>query len=153
KTGLTVEDHQFRTIERYDALVQLVRCVYLMPVLQGYTGYDYLRHLEQYGDRLGRGAYVGVGSVCKRTTHVLSIERILFAIKLERPDLRLHGFGLKSTALGSALVRDALYSADSMAWSFAARREEHHGKRRNDWREADRWRRQIETQPVQTGWA
>jgi hypothetical protein len=152
KTGLEVEDHQRLTIERFDALRPLVTGTYVMPVLQGYTAGDYLRHLAQYEDRLGLGAYVGVGSVCKRNTDVLSIERILFAIKLERPDLRLHGFGLKATALGSALVRDALYSADSMAWSFAARRQEVRGRLRNDWREADRWRRQIEDQPVQTGW-
>lgn len=153
KTGLSVEEHQRLTIERYDALLPLVRGVYVMPVLQGYTAGDYLRHLAQYGDRLGRGAYVGVGSVCKRNTNALSIERILLAIKTVRPDLLLHGFGLKSTALGSALVRDALYSADSMAWSFAARRQEARGNRRNDWREAAAWLHRIETQPVQTGWA
>jgi hypothetical protein len=42
------------------------------------------------------------------------------AIKNERPDLRLHGFGLKTTALADPLVRSMLWSADSMAWSFAA---------------------------------
>jgi hypothetical protein len=33
----------------------------------------------------------------------------------------LHGFGIKTTSLLWADVRDNLYSADSMAWSFAAR--------------------------------
>lgn len=141
--------HQMRTIERYDALRPLVNGVYVMPVLQGYTVDDYLRHLDMYGDRLAPGAYVGVGSVCKRNTNVGSIETILLAIKRARPDLRLHGFGLKSTALGSALVRDALHSADSMAWSFAARRQ---GRDANDWREAARWAEQIASQPAQLGW-
>lgn len=136
KTGLSVAEHQRLTIERYDALLPLVHGVYLMPVLQGYTAGDYLRHLDMYGDRLAHGAYVGVGSVCKRNGNVLSIERIMLAIKDARPDLRLHGFGLKSTALSSGLVRDLLYSADSMAWSFAARRQ---GRNANDWREAKRF--------------
>ena len=39
-----VADHQRLTIERYDALVPLVK-PYVMPVLQGYTVGDYLRHL------------------------------------------------------------------------------------------------------------
>lgn len=149
KTGLSVAAHQRLTIERYDALLPLVRGVYVMPVLQGYLAADYLLHLDMYGDRLAPGAYVGVGSVCKRNTNVGAIEGILLAIKRARPDLRLHGFGLKSTALGSALVRDALHSADSMAWSFSARRQ---GRNANDWREARRWVDRIEGQPVQMGW-
>lgn len=149
KTGLTIADHQRLTIERYDALLPLVPGVYVMPVLQGYTVADYLGHLAQYGNRIAPGAYVGVGSVCKRNVDVREIESILCAIKRVRPDLRLHGFGLKVTALGSALVRDALYSADSMAWSFAARRQ---GRDANSWREAKRWADRIVGMPVQTGW-
>jgi hypothetical protein len=147
KTGLSVEEHQRLTIERYDALVALVDPrVYVMPVLQGYTITDYLHHLEMYGDRLKRGAYVGVGSVCKRNTDVGQIERILTAIKRARPDLRLHGFGLKTTALSSWVVWDLLYSADSMAWSFAARRQ---GRNANDWREAKAFIDRIKVRPTQ----
>lgn len=149
RTGLSVEEHQRLTIERYDALLPLVKGVYVMPVLQGYTVADYLRHIDMYGDRLPYGAYVGVGSVCKRNVNVGEVEAILLAIKRKRPDLRLHGFGLKATALSSALVRDALYSADSMAWSFAARKQ---GRNANDWREAARWARRIIRQPVQLAW-
>lgn len=36
----------------------------------------------------------------------------------------------------SAQLDVALHSADSMAWSFAARRQ---GRNANDWREAMRW--------------
>ena len=35
--------------------------------------------------------------------------------------MRLHGFGIKLTALSSVTVRSLLYSSDSMAWSFAGR--------------------------------
>lgn len=149
KSGLSIAEHQRLTIERYDALLPLVSDVYVMPVLQGYTVADYLSHLDQYGDRLAQGAYVGVGSVCKRNTDIRQIEAILCAIKRKRPDLRLHGFGLKSTALSSALVVDALHSADSMAWSYAARKQ---GRNANDWREAARWTDTIIRQPQQMGW-
>jgi hypothetical protein len=134
KTGLTVADHQRLTIERYDALRACdVGGVYVMPVLQGYAPADYAAHVRAYGRRLGSGAYVGVGSVCKRNGRPEAVLAVLRAILAVRPDLRLHGFGLKSTSLKVDAIRDRLASADSMAWSFAARRE---GRGRNDWREA-----------------
>ena len=139
-TGLTVAEHQRLTIERYDALLPLVDGVYLMPVVQGYTPSEYVEHLKLYGDRLAPGAWVGVGSVCKRNGRPRDVERVLTAIATERPDLLLHGFGLKKTALASGLVRALLFSADSMAWSFAARRE---GRSGNDWREAQRYSDRI----------
>lgn len=150
KTGLSVAEHQRLTIERYDALLPLVSGTYVMPVLQGYTIADYLSHLDQYGERLGQGAYVGVGSVCKRNVDIRQIEAILSAIKRRRPDLRLHGFGLKVTSLSSGVVRDLLHSADSMAWSFAARKQ---GRSANDWREAASFVNRIATMPVQFGWS
>src|SRR6266481_5344362 len=64
----------------------------------------------------------GVGSVCKRNDNPDQIEDILLAIKAQRPDLRLHGFGIKLEALKSATVRELLHSSDSMAWSFAGRK-------------------------------
>ena len=93
-TGMTVADHQRLTIERYDALVAEDTGVYIMPVLQGYTPGEYVSHIRQYGDRLKPGAWVGVGSVCKRNTNIMAIWMVLDAIKDERPDLLLHGFGL-----------------------------------------------------------
>ena len=150
KTGLTVADHQRLTIQRYCMLKPLVTpAVYLMPVLQGYSLQSYLDHIDQYGDLLPIGAYVGVGSICKRNADMRQIEAILCAIKNKRPDLRLHGFGLKATALHSGAVRDCLYSADSMAWSFAARRN---GGGQNDWRLAEAFIGMLDRQPVQYGW-
>jgi hypothetical protein len=127
RTGLTVADHQRLTIERYDALRALWPCApsgpALMPVLQGWRVTDYVDHVRQYGDRLAPGIWVGVGSVCKRQGSVALVEDILGSILDERPDLRLHGFSVKLTALQSHYVRDSLFSADSMAWSWAARWE------------------------------
>ncbi len=146
KTGLTIDEHQRRTIERYD---DLLACdtgpTYIMPVLQGYAPADYVQHLHDYGDRLASGAWVGVGSVCKRNGDREAIEDVLLAIKSTRPDLRLHGFGVKTTALGSRLVRDLLHSADSMAWSYSARKQ---GRNGNDWREAERFGQRIATMTV-----
>jgi hypothetical protein len=53
----------------------------------------------------------------------MSIFMILSAIKDRRPDLKLHGFGLKITSLTSPYIQELLETADSMAWSFAARKE------------------------------
>lgn len=141
RTGLTIEDHQRLTIERYDALVAEGTGVYILPVLQGYAPEDYVRHLDAYGDRLAHGAWVGVGSVCKRNGDPAAIEAVLGEIYYHRPDLRLHGFGLKSTALKSPFVRAMLHTADSMAWSYAARKQ---GRNANDWREAKAWTQRIE---------
>jgi hypothetical protein len=111
-----------------------------MPVLQGYAPHEYVDHLRQYDDRLAHGAWVGVGSVCKRNGNPRAIEEVLAAIKTERPDLRLHGFGLKMTALRSPVVRALLHTADSMAWSYAARMR---GGDANSWREAQAWTKRI----------
>lgn len=146
KTGLSVSEHQRLTVERYDALLSEETGVYIMPVLQGFGPADYVRHLDMYGTRLAAGAWVGVGSVCKRNGDPRQVAAVLLAIKDARPDLRLHGFGLKTTALADPLIRSLLETADSMAWSFAARREQ---RNPNDWREAVRWTKNITTRPLQ----
>jgi len=146
-TGATMEEHQRWTVERYRALLPLVTETHLMPVLQGWAPSDYVEHLRMYGDDITPGMWVGVGSVCKRNTDVGSVAAVLQAIHDERPDLRLHGFGLKTTALADARVRDLLYSADSMAWSYAARKQ---GRDGNSAHEARRFAERIETQAVQS---
>lgn len=136
RTGLNVFAHQVLTVGRY---LQLKACdtagVYILPVLQGYAPADYATHVAMYGDLLGPGAWVGVGSVCKRNGDPAAILAVLSAIKAVRPDLRLHGFGLKKTALSSPTILAMLHSADSMAWSLNARKN---GRNPNDWQEARR---------------
>ena len=142
----TVADHQRLTIMRYDTIrAALDKNIYLMPVLQGYAPAEYVDHIEQYGARLAGGAWVGVGSVCKRNADVGAIEAVLIAIGDARPDLKLHGFGLKTTALESSIVRSRLHSADSMAWSYAARRERRDS---NSWEEAEAFVTKINNQRV-----
>lgn len=119
-------EQQERTVERYRQirryLSRLDCTTHLLPVLQGWEARHYKRHLHMYGDDLTDGMWVGVGSVCKRNSSPADVERILSKIKRERPDLQLHGFGIKSTALKRGAIREKLYSADSMAWSFRARK-------------------------------
>jgi hypothetical protein len=146
KTGLTVAQSQRLTLERFDALQAADTGVYILPVLQGYRPHEYVAHLEQYGPRLALGAWVGVGTLCKRNGHPGQIRTILCAIHAVRPDLRLHGFSLKITALTDATIRDHLWSADSMAWSYQARKQ---GRNANDWQEALRFCQHIQTMPQQ----
>ncbi len=135
--------HQRWTIKRYDRIRRALPAhIYLMPVLQGYDRQDYVDHVAMYGARLEFGMWVGVGSVCKRNGDPAAIENVLMAIVAARPDLRLHGFGIKTTSLGSAVVRALLATADSMAWSFAARWE---GRNRNSIHEAIAFTKRIET--------
>lgn len=147
KTGLTIADHQRLTVGRYDALVAELERLFggeipfhVMPVLQGFAPQDYVNHIRMYGDRLKPGMWVGVGSVCKRQGDPRSIIAVLQAIAAERPDLLLHGFGVKITSLLHPGVRELLATADSMAWSYAARKQ---GRDANNWREADRLVRRV----------
>jgi hypothetical protein len=146
KTGLSVCEHQRLTIERYMRLVAADTGVYIMPVLQGYQPKEYVSHIGQYGDWLKPGMWVGVGSVCKRNANPASILDVLLTIKAERPDLGLHGFGLKTTALAQPSIRDCLRSADSMSWSFTARRE---GRNAHDVREAVHFEKRMAKVPPQ----
>jgi hypothetical protein len=142
KTGLSLADHQRMTIERFDQLAAEDLPFPVMPVLQGYAAVDYQAHTLAYGDRLAPGAWVGVGSVCKRNGAPGQIVAVLSAVHAVRPDLRLHGFGVKKTALQHAGVRHLLHSADSMAWSYAARKQ---GRDGNSWREAKAFAEQVES--------
>jgi hypothetical protein len=120
-TGLSVEEHQARTIDNYCELRGIAPDLPWVPVLQGWTTGDYQRHVDAYYDRgveLHELARVGVGSICRRSS-VHSICNVLSWLKAE--GLKLHAFGLKANAL--ELARDHIVSADSMAWSFSARKE------------------------------
>lgn len=120
KTGLTVLEHQRRTVDSYMMLRRLAPEVHWVPVLQGWRYEDYLDHLGQYasaGVDLALLPLVGLGSVCRRQA-TGEAEHIVRG--LASRGLRLHGFGFKLSGL--ARVADVMVSADSMAWSFAARR-------------------------------
>ena len=142
-TGFTVGDHQGLTIERYAALKERITETHIMPVLQGFHPTEYAEHIKAYGGLLEHGTWCGVGSVCKRNANPGAVLSVLTAVQRERPDLKIHGFGLKETALKNPLIRKLLYSADSMAWSMAARRS---GGDSNDVNEAIAFDERIKTQ-------
>ncbi|WP_414572704.1 hypothetical protein [Nostoc sp. CCY 9925] len=123
KTGYTVLEHQRFTIYRYKALTRIIeKTFYVMPVIQGYQPDEYVEHVRMYGEILPPNAWVGVGSICKRNEQPELVYPVLAAIKSERPDLKLHGFGLKKTALQNSCICNLLFSSDSFAWSYDARR-------------------------------
>lgn len=123
KTGLTIREHQLRTVASYRQLRSLAPDVPWFPVLQGWELDDYKRHIDDYGKGddgidLGTLPRVGLGSVCRRQ-HSDEIAEIV--VTLERLGLKLHGFGVKLKGLEK--ISNHLVSADSMAWSFDARRK------------------------------
>lgn len=122
KTGLSVVQHQERTIDNYCELMALAPEVPWLPVVQGWCRFEYEQHVEMWAARgvdLARVARVGVGSICRRT-NVVSISAIVSTLAREYR-LRVHAFGLKVGGL--QVAGGWLASADSMAWSYAARRE------------------------------
>jgi hypothetical protein len=120
-TGLTVAEHQRRTVDNYLRLRDLAADLPIIPVVQGDAAGDYLRCVDRYasaGVDLGRAELVGVGSVCRRQS-TAQLGDILTA--LHRVGItRLHGFGVKTAGL--TRHGHLLASADSMAWSARARR-------------------------------
>lgn len=100
-----------------------------MPVLQGWTPNEYaecatLLPLLTWPD------LVGLGSVCRRQVHgpdgILSIISALDPILPSH--VKLHLFGVKSTALELLANHPRVASVDSMAWDFRARAERRTGR-------------------------
>lgn len=149
KTRLTVEEHQRRTLASYQELMALAPEVPWVPVLQGWTVGDYWRHAEAYqaaGIELSKAPVVGVGTICRRQNTTRANALIATLVTVDK--LRLHAFGYKLRGL--ALGHEYLQSADSLAWSYAARRkpalpecEGRHASCQNCLRYALRWRRKV----------
>lgn len=148
KTGLTVHEHQRRTIDSVIRLRILSR-VHIIPVLQGSTASDYYAHARFYesaGFDLKNEPTVGIGSVCRRQT----VTSILDVVRdLASDGIKLHVFGFKITGL--PVVKMAIKSADSLAWSKHAvnrpPRPEHkdyaHRSCANCYVYAQYWRREL----------
>lgn len=118
-TGLSIREHQHRTVTSYLSLSAIGLPV--VPVLQGQSVDDYLycRSLyESAGVKLN--GVVGVGSLCRRqaTAEIKDIARTL-----ANSGLKIHGFGVKT--LGLLQCPTEFVSVDSLAWSFGARYDRH----------------------------
>lgn len=120
KTGLSVKEHQRRTVENYLELKSLAPDLAITPVIQGFERDDYLRCVELYlrhGVNLTKEPIVGVGTMCRRQG---TQEAHLILGSLHKLGLRLHAFGFKKAGL--LMSRRFLVSSDSLAWSYDARR-------------------------------
>jgi hypothetical protein len=121
RTGLTVAEHQRRTVANYLDLRTLAPDLPIRPVLQGNTPADYehcARLYQRAGVDLAAEPLVGLGSVCRRQ-HTGGIAGL--AADLAGSGIRLHAFGAKTTGL--PVLAAHLASADSLAWSYVARRQ------------------------------
>lgn len=117
-TGLSVAEHQERSVENF--LLLREQSPLFIPVLQGWTLDDYWECVTLYlqaGVDLFSEPIVGLGTVCRRqaTDEVSGL-----ICELAESGLSLHGFGIKM--LGLKKVGHVLKSADSMAWSYNARK-------------------------------
>lgn len=152
-TGMTIEQHQKITVENFLYLTSewsFPRLFPWIPVLQGWEPEDYERHEQMYldaGVELADCRRVGIGSICTRA-HLPEIVDVIE--RLAGRGYALHGFGLKITAL--PVVGHLLRSADSMAWSKAARHAtedtrtaecQHDGDCRNCYVFAKRWHQRV----------
>jgi hypothetical protein len=149
KTGLSVQEHQRRTVANYLELRSIAPELPFIPVLQGWERDEYLRCVEMYlaaGVNLQTCELVGLGSVCRRQGTKAATDIIATLASL---GLRLHGFGFKVRGLHQAGA--LLTSADSMAWSYQQRCDHYcAGKPRIPWRNqlphALAWRDRIRTE-------
>ena len=151
KTGLSVVEHQARTIGNLIELRAAAPDLPWVPVVQGFTVDEYLTCVDRYhraGIDLSTEPLVGLGSVCRRqaTNEAAHIVDQLRTAGVRR----LHGFGVKVTGL--LRYGHHLTSADSLAWSFHARRkpplpgcEQHHRNCANCPRYALAWRHNLTT--------
>lgn len=120
KTGMSVREHQTRTVDNLVELRMLAPELPWLPVIQGWTLGDYLDCVELYAQRgvdLTREPVVGIGSICRRQ-HTMRAEQIIR--HLADDGLRLHAFGFKLTGLPG--VTNDIVSSDSLAWSLSARK-------------------------------
>lgn len=125
-TGKTVLEHQQLTIENFCRLSEIDEQGLIIPALQGFAPGEHERCVEMYADAgidLYRYSVVGVGTICRRqgTDEIRDV-----IASLATTGLPLHGFGVKTSGL--AKYASLLHSADSLAWSYRARKAARHGE-------------------------
>ena len=98
RTGLSVREHQRRTVDNFVELKMLWgddNTSPFMPVIQGMHSPEYLRCFDMYGRAgidLAQFPVVGVGSVCRR-------QGIVSGLLRRDPGLPMHVFGTKTAGL------------------------------------------------------
>jgi hypothetical protein len=96
---------------------------------QGWHPHDYLRCLDRMPD-ISKFPVLGVGSMCRRhvdgDTGILRVVDVLDRA-LGSSLIRLHLFGLKTTAMAELSGHPRIASVDSQAYGVAARKAAHQG--------------------------
>lgn len=152
RTGLSIREHQKRTVASLEELRKVAPEVTWLPVLQGWDAKSYLEHLGMYkasGFDLDKEQLVGVGSLAVRQKSGI-VSQVLCLLNDE--GLRLHAFGLSIAGLSK--VHKFVESVDSMVWSFIARRRriklaecnDKHSVCNNCLQYALKWHREITNQ-------
>jgi len=125
KHDLTAKQNIQRTVDNHIVLMDLLSEYQIIsqpvPVIQGWQKEDYLNCIDAFNDAGLLSDYMAIGSVCRRTT-ISNIREIVVAIRDAISSwTKLHGFGVKLTALSDLAIWNALYSVDSGAWDYTAR--------------------------------
>lgn len=118
-TKLLTEDRIIATVELAKYLIR--RDDRIVPVIQGYTieEYEYCWKLLNNEINVKR---VAIGSVCKRQSSS-EIATLCWQLSQFIPDIPVHGFGVKLTALKYPEVWNLFSSIDTNAWEYKTRRE------------------------------
>ena len=132
KHGLTVKQNIQRTVDNHITLLDMLPnyCINAqpVPVIQGWEASDYIDCIDAFQDQGLMSNYMAIGSVCRRTA-VRNIQKIIVSVRDAIPSwIRLHGFGIKLTALKDLAIYNALYSVDSGAWDYQARWKKFRGE-------------------------
>ena len=132
KWGRTVRENQMKTIENQIAIQDLIDDQYpelkkhFVAVLQGWGLDDYLWMLDYMKEHGLLTDLIGLGTMCRRGQET-QIRRYILAIREATPKrVGLHAFGVKFGVLRYPDVREALYSADSLAYQYGVVRGGNH---------------------------
>lgn len=116
QSGKSMDEHQDLTLKSYLSLHEKAGDV-MCPVLTGQEPETYVRHLEMYksaGVDCSKPIF-GIGAIVKKKPK--NVEWVVRGLKEVEPNIKLHGFGLKTGTLCSWYVCNNIISADSHAWS------------------------------------
>ncbi len=135
KHNLTVKQNINRTVDNHLSLLDILPkyCINSepVPVIQGWKKEDYLSCIDAFNEQGLMNNYMAIGSVCRRTA-LDNIREIVISVRDNVPSwVKLHGFGLKLTALKDLAIWKALYSTDSGAWDYVARWKKFRGEETN----------------------
>jgi len=124
KWSRTVRDNQLKTVENQLAIQELIEDQYpelkdsFVAVLQGWTFDDYVWMLDYMKDHGLLTRVVGLGTMCRRGEEHQIRKYVIKLRELAPKRVGFHAFGVKFRVLQYPDVREALFSADSLAYQY-----------------------------------